>query len=168
MAAVRELLVDTSEKLKLAFSDLRTVDEEVVAISAAVSGLPLSEAASRVLQGARTAAAVASKVLKAAKVAEAEAGKAAAAVTAAEEAKAAAQQAEAEAAKAVAIAAQKTEAAAAVAAAALEVKIQPSVPFSDTYVTKWLRKLRIRNVLLICFVVIMYSYVTNMYTRQGR
>eukprot|EP00903_Cladosiphon_okamuranus_P020677 g18986.t1 len=79
MAAVRENLKHTSEKLRFAFSDLRKVDEEVAALLAGVGGFPLSEAATRVSKGARTAGELASRILKAA------AGKAALAVVTARE-----------------------------------------------------------------------------------
>lgn len=125
MAAVRENLKDTSEKLRVAFSDLRAIDEEVTALTAGAGDLPLSEAAANVSQGAGLAADVASRVLEAAKVAEAAAGIAAAAVTAAREKKAAASKA--------AAAAVAAAAAAEAEAVALEVKISPSIPLDHTY-----------------------------------
>lgn len=83
-------------------------------------------------KGGSTAAAITSKVLEAAKAAEAAAGKPGAAVTAARDVKAEAEQAAAEAAQAAAAAAKNAEVAA-VGAAALEVKIQPSVQLNHTY-----------------------------------
>lgn len=123
MPGARENLAHASERLRLAFSDLKAVDEVFLVPTAGLAILPLSEAAEKVSQGARTAADVASRVLKAAEVAEAAASKAAAAVKAVQRAKAEA----AAAAEAAAVATQKA-AAAAEAAKALEVKIQPSVP----------------------------------------
>lgn len=125
MSAVRGHLKDTSEKLRFAFSDLRAVDEEVAALTAGVGSLPLSEAATRVSKGARTAVALASRILKAAEAAEAAVGKAALAVVAAREKKEAAEKAATAAAQAAAAAA-KTAATAAAEAAALEAKINSS------------------------------------------
>ena len=82
MAEAREHLIDTSDKLRLAFSDIIAIDGDVAALTTGVGRLPLSEAAARVAQGARTAAAVASKLLGAAEAAEAAASEAEAAVTA--------------------------------------------------------------------------------------
>lgn len=48
MAAVRQRLVDASDKLK--FSDLKAIDDEVSALTIGVGGLPLSEGAARVSQ----------------------------------------------------------------------------------------------------------------------
>lgn len=83
MAATREQLTDTLGKLRLAFSDLRPIDEEVVALTACVGGPPLLEAAARVSQGAKAAATVASRVLNAAEAAHAVAVKATSVATAA-------------------------------------------------------------------------------------
>lgn len=128
MPEARKHLISTSDKLRLAFADLKAIGEEVVALTAGVGGLPLSEAAARVSQGARTATAVASRVIKAAEVAEAAASKAVAAVTAAQNAKT-----EAAAAAEAAAIATKRAAAAAEAAEALDVKIQPLAPPDHTY-----------------------------------
>lgn len=139
MAAVREELVDTSNKLKLAFSDLEAIDDKVAALTVGVGDLPLSEAAARVSQGARSAVAMASKVMTAAELAQAAAGKAAAAAAkASEETKAAvkietARKAAATETEAVAVPAHTAVAAAALEAATLEVKIEPPVPFDHTY-----------------------------------
>ena len=130
MAEVREHLIDTSNKLRLAFSNLIAVGEEVKALTVDVGHLRLSEAAARVSQGARTASAVASQLSRAAKAAEAAASKAEAAARAVEKAKAEA----AAAAEAAAIAVQKA-ARAAEAAAALEVKIEPSAPVDHRYIS---------------------------------
>lgn len=80
MAAVRQRLTDASDKLRTAFSGLNAIGDELEALTVGGGGLPLSEAAARVSQGARTATAIASTVLKAAKAAEAAAGDATAAV----------------------------------------------------------------------------------------
>ena len=137
MAAVRTQLVDTSGNLRLAFSDLRAIDEEVAALTTGVVGLPLSEAAARASQGARTAATVASRVLKAAEAAETAASAAEAAMKAAQEAKATAENTAAAAAEAAARAGQTAAAAAsklaALEVADLEVKIQTPVPVDRKY-----------------------------------
>lgn len=134
MAATRERLEDASDKLRLAFSDLRVIDDEVTALTAGVGDRPLSEAAARVSQGASAAATVASRILQAAEVAEVAAGKAAAAVTAARGARAEAEQADAAAvAEAVHKATQNAKTMG-IAAAALEVKVQPPIPFDSVYV----------------------------------
>lgn len=87
MAAARERLSDTSEKLRLAFASFRAVDEEVVARTTGVGALPLFQATTKVSQAAGMARTVALTVLKAAEVAEEAAATAAAAVSAAISAK---------------------------------------------------------------------------------
>eukprot|EP00903_Cladosiphon_okamuranus_P020900 g19193.t1 len=135
MAAVRKQLAGASEELRTAFSDLRAIDEEVSELTAGVGDLPLSEAAARVSQGARTAVAVASKVMKAAEAAGAVASKAATVVAAAQAAKSEADKEAAVAAQAAAVAAQKA-AAAAEEVAALEVKIQTPSPVDHNHASQ--------------------------------
>lgn len=80
----RTNLKDAWEILRVAVSDLKAVDEEVATLTIGVDIRPLPRAAARVLQEARTAAAVASRVLQVAEVAEVGAGQAAAPVAATE------------------------------------------------------------------------------------
>ena len=136
MAAARKRLTDTSEKLRVAVSDLNAVDGDIKALTTGVGGLSLSEAASKVKEAAEKATVEALKVLKAAKAAETAATNASAAVGAAEVAKEAAIAA-AKAAKETAAAAAKAAEdakAAATAAAAWEVAIKPPAPVGHMYV----------------------------------
>lgn len=91
MAASRDRLVDTLEKLRLALSSLQAVNEEVVARTTGVTALPLSQAnAQRVSEAASMAKTAAQHIVKAAEAAEAAADTAMAAVSSAQAVEAAA------------------------------------------------------------------------------
>lgn len=129
MATARERLVHSSEKLRLAFSSLQAINQEVVARTTGVGDLPLSQAtARRVSQAANMGKTVALSILKAAEAAEVAAATAAEAVWAVEAAKSAAA-AKSEAEKTAVKAAEPIKA----AAEPLKSEIDPSVA-SDRYV----------------------------------
>lgn len=117
MAAARQDLTDTAERLRFAVSSFQSVGEIAAALTAGMGAWSLSKAAAKASKAARMAKVEAAKVVKAAEAAEVAATKATAAVTAAEEAKAAA----AAQAKKTAKVAAKAAAAAAAAAQAAEV-----------------------------------------------
>lgn len=121
MAAAREHLIGTSEKLGLAVSRFQAVGEHATALTAVVGTLSLSEAAARVSKAARLAMSEVAGVMKAAKHAEAAAARAVSVVAIAKSAKAAAEEAAKRAAQAAARAAEVAGA----AAAALDVVLQP-------------------------------------------
>ncbi|CAM9802240.1 unnamed protein product, partial [Ectocarpus sp. 4 AP-2014] len=124
MAAARDRLTDTSQRLRLAFVSLRTVDEEVAARLTGVGTLPLSQATARVYQAASVAKTAVRSLWKAAEAAEAAAvTMAAAAVSADYPATAAAAAKSAEATPAVGAKAGATAA----AAAALGVEVKPPI-----------------------------------------
>ncbi|CAN0082320.1 unnamed protein product, partial [Ectocarpus sp. 12 AP-2014] len=120
MATAREQLAGTSEKLRLAFSSLQAVEEEVGARTAGLGALSLSQASASVSQAASMAKAEAVKVVKAADAAEAAAARAAEVVSVAQAARVAAA-----AQSAAAQAAVEAAEAALAAVAALEADIEP-------------------------------------------
>ncbi|CAM9227835.1 unnamed protein product, partial [Ectocarpus sp. 12 AP-2014] len=126
MATPREELTATSAKLRLAFSSLKAVDDEVVVHMTGVGALPLSQATERVSKAASTVKMEVLKVLKVVEAVEAATVRAAAAVSAAQAAKAAAA-AKSAAAKAAVEAAEAAHA----AAAALEADLDPPVVMAD-------------------------------------
>ncbi|CAN0444899.1 unnamed protein product, partial [Ectocarpus sp. 12 AP-2014] len=130
MATAREELTVTSETLRLAFSSLKAIDEEVVARTTGVGALPLSQATEMVSQAASLVKTEAVNVLIAVEAVEAAADRAAAAVSAAQAAKGAAA-AKSAAAKAAVEAAEAAHA----AAAALEADLEPVVVMADTRMT---------------------------------
>ncbi|CAN0260621.1 unnamed protein product, partial [Scytosiphon promiscuus] len=129
-AAAREHLADTSSKLRLAFSDLHAINNQIEVLTAGVDGDSLSEAAARVQQAAEMAKSQASWVLKAAGAAEAAASKAVTIVAEAEAAQAAASKAAEAAARAEEVAAHAAQRAAkaGAAAAALMAAMGPPAP----------------------------------------
>lgn len=92
MAAARQDLTDTSEKLRLAVVSFQAVGENAtdLTVGMGTNAWSLSDAAARLSKTAGMAKAQAAKVLKAAEVAEAASARAAAVVKAAEKAQAAA------------------------------------------------------------------------------
>ena len=135
MAAPREHLAATSEKLRRAVSDFDVVSEELAMLNESVGNLPLSEVAARLSQGATSAAAVASRVLDAAKAAEAAAKKEAAAVEAVQDTDVegnAMTETSTEALEGVAVATQASDVSEK-AATALSVKVEQSGPFEHKY-----------------------------------
>ncbi|CAN0000447.1 unnamed protein product [Ectocarpus sp. 6 AP-2014] len=130
MATAREELTITSETLRLAFSSLKAIDEEVVARTTGVGALPLSQATEMVSQAASLVKTEAVNVLIAVEAVEAAADRAAAAVSATQAAKKAAAEKSA-AAKAAVEAAEAAHA----AAAALEADLEPVVVMSDKRMT---------------------------------
>lgn len=92
MAAARQDLTDTSEKLRLAVVGFQAVGENAtdLTVGMGTNAWSLSDAAARLSKTAGMAKAQAAKVLKAAEVAEAASARAAAVVKAAEKAQAAA------------------------------------------------------------------------------
>eukprot|EP00752_Nemacystus_decipiens_P002080 g1991.t1 len=90
MAAARQDLTDTSERLRLAILSFQAVSENAAALTAGMGARSLSEAAASVSKTARMAKTEAVKVLRAAEAAEAASTTATAAVRAAEKAWAAA------------------------------------------------------------------------------
>ena len=127
MTTAREYLADTSEKLRLAVSTVKAVDEGYACLTVNLDTLSMSEAAARVEKAAKMAAKEATTVLEAARAAEAAATRAAKAVETADAAAQTAAKAEE-----VAEAAARASEAAAAAVELTKVAPRPRLPWNNT------------------------------------